>query len=101
MGGPEMAPQAPPSADRSSLGLDRSGGQRLNAPGGQPATTSGGQPVTPPGSEPATDRGHHDVVVISELPRGVADAALAGLERDTLVLTAEERRWARRRVTTT
>ena len=39
--------------------------------------------------------------MISELPRGVADATLAGRERDTLVLTAEERRWARRRVTTT
>jgi urease accessory protein UreE len=41
------------------------------------------------------------VVVISELPRGVAETDLAGRERDTLVLTAEERRWARRRATTT
>ena len=41
------------------------------------------------------------VVVISELPRGVTETDLAGRERDTLVLTAEERRWARRRVTTT
>ena len=30
----------------------------------------------------------------------VRDADLAGLERDLLVLTAEERRWGRRRVTT-
>lgn len=30
----------------------------------------------------------------------VADSDLAGLERDLLVLTAEERRWGRRRVTT-
>jgi len=30
----------------------------------------------------------------------VSDADLAGLERDLLVLTAEERRWGRRRVTT-
>ena len=41
------------------------------------------------------------VVVISELPRGVTETDLAGRERDTLVLTAEERRWGRRRVTTT
>ena len=33
------------------------------------------------------------VVVISELPRGVTETDLAGRERDTLVLTAEERRW--------
>ena len=38
--------------------------------------------------------------MITEMPARVADATLAGLERDTLVLTAEERRWARRRVTT-
>src|SRR5215475_6163484 len=113
MGGPEMAPQAPPSAERSSLGLDRSGSQPDTAPGGQPAaasggqaaTTSGGQPDTGPGSQPGAGRaaasGHHDVVVISEVPRGVGEAELAGRERDTLVLTAEERRWARRRVTTT
>ena len=41
------------------------------------------------------------VVVVNEVPRGVTEADLAGRERDTLVLTAEERRWARRRVTTT
>ena len=44
--------------------------------------------------------GGAEVVVITEMPARVADAALAGLDRDTLVLTAEERRWARRRVTT-
>lgn len=38
--------------------------------------------------------------MIAQLP-AVVDADLDGLERDTLVLTAEERRWARRRVTTT
>jgi urease accessory protein len=39
--------------------------------------------------------------VITELPSSVREADLAGRVRDTLVLTAEERRWARRRVTTT
>jgi urease accessory protein len=41
------------------------------------------------------------VVVITELPADTADADLAGRVRDTLVLTADERRWGRRRVTTT
>ena len=35
------------------------------------------------------------------MPPGVRDSDLTGRERDTLVLTAEERRWARRRVMTT
>ena len=74
MGGPEMAPHTPPSASRSCPGLDRSGGQ--------PATTE-------------------NAVVVTELPGAVDEGALAGLERDTLVLTADERRWGRRRVTTT
>ncbi len=39
--------------------------------------------------------------MITRLLARVADAELAGRERDTLVLTAEERRWGRRRVTTT
>ena len=38
--------------------------------------------------------------MITALPDRVADAELAGRERDTLVLTAEERRWGRRRVMT-
>jgi urease accessory protein len=38
--------------------------------------------------------------VITESHVHVADAQLARLERDRLVLTAEERRWGRRRVTT-
>ena len=38
--------------------------------------------------------------VITAIPTQVTDVELAGLERDPLVLTAEERRWARRRVTT-
>src|SRR5262249_25687355 len=50
----------------------------------------------PTGSAP-----NQDVIVIARLPAGMSDADLAGRERDTLVLTAEERRWARRRVMTT
>jgi urease accessory protein len=42
-----------------------------------------------------------EVVVITEVPARVSDAELVGRTRDTLALTAEERRWARRRVTTT
>jgi len=55
-----MARHTPPSASRSSLGLDRSGGQPLppdQSSGGQPlpaAQSPGGQPVTPPGSQPLT-----------------------------------------------
>lgn len=36
--------------------------------------------------------------VITELPLRVEPSALAGLERDTLSLTWEERRWTRKRV---
>ena len=43
---------------------------------------------------------HPDVPVITESHVHVRDGELAGLERDALVLTAEERRWGRRRVTT-
>jgi urease accessory protein len=39
-------------------------------------------------------------LVITATPAQVTDAELAGYERDPLVLTAEERRWARRRVRT-
>jgi urease accessory protein len=45
--------------------------------------------------------GAGEVPVITSLPSDVGDALLAGRTRDTLVLTAEERRWGRRRVTTT
>ena len=38
--------------------------------------------------------------VITRTHVHVGEGELAGLERDTLVLTAEERRWGRRRVTT-
>lgn len=38
--------------------------------------------------------------VVTEPHAHAAEAVLAGLERDALVLTAEERRWGRRRVTT-
>jgi urease accessory protein len=41
------------------------------------------------------------MLVITEAPLRVAPAALAGLERDTLSLTWEERRWTRKRVRST
>ena len=40
------------------------------------------------------------VVVVTRSRMPVHDADLSGREKDTLVLTAEERRWGRRRVTT-
>ena len=141
MGGPGMAPHAPPSVSRSSLGLDRSGSQpataadcdsvdlRLDRSGNHPAAAardlvdpgpdrSGSQPVTatgppavasgpdwsgsqPVASGPPVPPTNHDVVVVTEMPSGVREADLAERVRDTLVLTAEERRWGRRRVTTT
>jgi urease accessory protein len=39
-------------------------------------------------------------VVVTERPSAVGPDTLAGRERDALVLTAEERRWGRRRVVT-
>jgi urease accessory protein len=39
-------------------------------------------------------------LVITAIPAQVTDHELANRERDSLVLTAEERRWARRRVRT-
>jgi urease accessory protein len=39
-------------------------------------------------------------LVITAIATDIREADLAALERDPLVLTAEERRWARRRVTT-
>jgi urease accessory protein len=41
------------------------------------------------------------MLVITGLPPRVEPAALAGLERDTLSLTWEERRWTRKRARTT
>jgi urease accessory protein len=41
------------------------------------------------------------MLVITESPLPVEPAALAGLERDTLSLTWEERRWTRKRVRST
>jgi urease accessory protein len=41
------------------------------------------------------------IAVITRAHLHLHDADLSDLERDTLVLTAEERRWSRRRVTTT
>lgn len=40
------------------------------------------------------------IAVITRAPAHLHDADLSRLERDALVLTAEERRWCRRRVTT-
>ena len=58
----------------------------------------GGPDMAPHTVGPPTDAA---VVVVTELPVDVPEAELAGRARDTLVLTAEERRWGRRRVTTT
>ena len=41
-----------------------------------------------------------DAVVVAELPGHVDERELARRERDAVVLTAEERRWTRRRVAT-
>jgi len=41
-----------------------------------------------------------DTPVVTSLPRDVDAAELSSRARDTLVLTADERRWGRRRVTT-
>lgn len=41
------------------------------------------------------------MTVITDPPRAVEPSALAGKERDTVRLTWEERRWTRKRVTTT
>jgi urease accessory protein len=100
MGGPEMAPHTPPSAERSSLGLDRAGGHPATTGSSRVESDAG---LDRAGSHPAssTDHASEHVVVITQLPAGVGDVELARRERDTLVLTAEERRWARRRVTTT
>jgi len=130
MGGPEMAPHTPPSASRSSRRLDRSGspdgpGERevpdgiaADAPSsasrssrrldrsGQQRVTAGEQCVSPvePRAAAGEDRvppGACEVVVVTRQRGGGCDADLSGHERDTLVLTAEERQWGRRRVTTT
>ena len=79
MGGPEMAPHTPPHAGRSSQGLDRSGEQPVTA-GGQTAT-AGERNVVP------------DAPLITTARVDVGEADLAGRERDSLMLTAEERRW--------
>jgi len=78
MGGPEMAPHTPSSERRSSRELDR-------------ASDAGRW----------LDRGGASAVpIITEPHVHVHDTELVGLERDVLALTAEERRWGRRRVTT-
>jgi urease accessory protein len=110
MGGHEMAPYTPPLASRSSLGLDRSGGQPAST--GAPPPVAREQSVAP-GQRHAgpSERGEGageqhvaspgvEVPVITCAQVAVREAELAGRERDSLVLTAEERRWGRRRVTT-
>ena len=121
MGGPEMAPHTPPSASRSSLGLDRSGSHPTTATGhdvvGQGLDRSGEQRSASGEPRCATDASERGVAACADAHRvrsdapevplithvrlEVGDADLSGRERDTLVLTAEERRWGRRRVTTT
>jgi len=108
MGGPEMAPHTPPSASRSSRRLDRSGGPD----GAGEREVSDGMAAEAPPSASRSSRGldrsgspggsgDREVVVVTHLQVDMRDADLSGHERDTLVLTAEERRWGRRRVTTT
>jgi len=87
MGGPEVAPHTPPFANRSSQGLDRSGGQPA------PAIDGGS-------ADPAAPAGVAEAVVVTQAQVRVREDELAGYERDTLALTATERRWSRRRVTT-
>jgi urease accessory protein len=99
MGGPEMAPQTPPSASRAGQGLARSGDHGSEA--GQGLARSGdhgseaGQGLARSG-----DHGSEGVPVITEARGYLSDGELVGRERDALVLTAEERRWGRRRVRT-
>src|SRR3989442_373531 len=58
-------------------------------------------PPPAPRSSQGLDRaGGSAVPVVTEPRVHVHDVELVGLERDVLVLTAEERRWGRRRVTT-
>src|SRR5207249_11330520 len=94
-GSHDKAPHAPPTAERSSLGLDRASNQPA------PARAASADPASPAPAACPERAADHEAVVITELPARVGDAELTGRERDTLELTAEERRWARRRVTTT
>jgi urease accessory protein len=68
-----------------TLGDRRNLAERPNSEESRSAPTSGGA----------------NVPVITSERVDVGEAELAGRERDSLVLTAEERRWGRRRVTTT
>jgi urease accessory protein len=85
MGGPEMISHASQSASRAIQGLARSG-------------TDGSEP-----RQRLARSGNHGseaVPVITEVQGHLSDGERAGRERDALVLTAEERRWGRRRVRT-
>ncbi|PYN92862.1 MAG: urease accessory protein UreE [Candidatus Rokuibacteriota bacterium] len=57
-------------------------------------------PPPPSRSSQGLDRPRDATPVITEIDIHVDANALRGLERDVLVLTAEERRWGRRRVKT-
>src|SRR5712692_9604910 len=87
MGGPEMAPHTPPFAPRSS--------QRLDRASGQPAP-----PVASRSSQRLDRSSDKPIPVVTAPHVHVSFAELSSLEADALVLTAEERRWGRRRVTT-
>jgi len=108
MGGPEMAPHTPPSAARSSRGLDRSGSLDGSSEREVSDEMVADAPTSPSRSSSPLDRSgdpdgssDRDVVVVTHPHVRGRDEDLSEHERDTLVLTAEERRWGRRRVTTT
>src|SRR5262249_60351646 len=61
--------------------------------------TAGGQPATARDQDAAP--GDPEVPLITTARVDIREADLAGRERDSLVLTAEGRRWGRRSVTTT
>jgi len=96
MGGPDMAPHTPPSTPRSSQGLDRSRDAR------EVQTIGDSLPSTPRSSQglDRADRSDVRAPVVTESHVHVTEAQLIGRTRHSLVLTAEERRWGRRRVRT-
>jgi len=80
MGGPEMAPHSPPVAPRSSVGLDRAGTREV--------------------SQDTADAVASRLPIVTEARVELSEADRGARRRDSLVLTAEERRWGRRRVRT-
>ena len=83
MGGLDMAPQAPHPINMG--GPDMAPQPPRLAARSSHGLDRSGDPAPP---------------VITQTHVHVTEGELAGLERDALVLTAEERRWGRRRVTT-